>query len=146
MWSVVVQNCLKHSNKVVVCDDGLLNKTAIIAEKSGATVLRNTINKRKSVALRKLFDFAKNFGVDIIITIDGDGQFLSEKIDKFVKLIIENLADIIIGYRFENNEEISYCRKFGNKFFDKMTCLVFDLSFRCTQSEFRSYSKKKQLI
>ena len=138
----VVQNCLKHSDKVVVCDDGSTDQTASNAEKAGATVLRHSTNKGKGEAMRTLFDFAKNSKADVIITIDGDGQFLPEEIDKLVKPIIEKSVDIVIGYRFENNDEMPSYRKVGNKFFDKMTNLASDLPFRDTQSGFRSYSKK----
>lgn len=139
---LVVQNCLNYSDKVVVCDDGSTDQTASNAELAGATVLRNPINKGKGEAMRKLFDFAKNSDADIIITIDGDGQFLPEEIDKLAKPIIEKSADIVIGYRFENDGEMPSYRKFGNKFFDKMTNMASELPFRDTQSGFRAYSKK----
>lgn len=138
----VVQNCLKYSDKVVVCDDGSTDQTASNAEKAGATVLRHSTNKGKGAAMHTLFDFAKNSEADVIITIDGDGQFLPEEINKLVTPITEKSVDIVIGYRFENNDEMPSYRKFGNKFFDKMTSMASDLQLRDTQSGFRSYSKK----
>jgi len=139
---LVVQNCLKYSDKVVVCDDGSSDQTAFNAEKAGATVLRNPTNKGKGAAMRTLFNFAKNSDADVIVTIDGDGQFLPEEIDKLAKPILEKSADIVIGYRFDSDEKMPSYRKIGNKFFDKMTNIASELSFRDTQSGFRSYSKK----
>jgi glycosyltransferase involved in cell wall biosynthesis len=139
---LVVQNCLKYSDKVIVCDDGSTDQTATNAENAGATVLRNSTNKGKGAAMKQLFDFAKNSEADVIITIDGDGQFLPEEIDKLAKPIIEKSADIVIGYRFQNNDEMPFYRKLGNKFFDKVTSMASELPFRDTQSGFRSYSKK----
>lgn len=77
-----------------------------------------------------------------MITIDGDGQFLPEEIPKIIKPIKNDNADIVIGYRFDDNEEMPSYRKIGNKMLDKFTNLASELPFRDTQGGFRSYSKK----
>ena len=56
--------------------------------------------------------------------------------------IIQKEFDIVIGCRFELSDEMPSYRKMGNKFLDKITNLASELSFRDTQSGFRSYSKK----
>ena len=138
----VIKNCLKFSDKVVVCDDGSTDNTSEVADNAGVDVIRHEKNIGKGEALRSLFKFAAHSKNDIIVTIDGDGQFLPEEIPKLVKGIEENKSDIVVGYRFDDTADMPDYRKFGNKMLDKMTNMVQELSVRDTQSGFRAYSKK----
>ena len=138
----VIKNCLKFSDRVVVCDDGSADNTSEVADNAGADVIRHEKNIGKGEALRSLFKFASHSNNDIVVTIDGDGQFLPEEIPKLVKGIEENRADIVVGYRFDDTVDMPDYRKFGNKMLDKMTNMVQELSVRDTQSGFRAYSKK----
>ncbi len=138
----VIKNCLKFSDRVVVCDDGSADNTSEVADNAGADVIRHEKNIGKGEALRSLFKFASHSNNDIIVTIDGDGQFLPEEIPKLVKGIEENRSDIVVGYRFDDTVDMPDYRKFGNKMLDKMTNMVQELSVRDTQSGFRAYSKK----
>ena len=137
----VVKNCLKYADQVVVCDDGSVDNTYEIADAAGANVIRHEKNCGKGEAFQSLFQFARHSNVDVIVTIDGDGQFLPEEIPKLVKKIESNEADVVIGYRFDNAAEMPNYRKFGNKMLDKMTNMATQLSVRDTQSGFRAYSK-----
>ena len=137
----VVKNCLKYADQVVVCDDGSVDNTYEIADAAGANVIRHEKNCGKGEAFQSLFQFARHSNVDVIVTIDGDGQFLPEEIPKLVKKIESNEADVVIGYRFDGAAEMPNYRKFGNKMLDKMTNMATQLSVRDTQSGFRAYSK-----
>ena len=137
----VVKNCLKYADQVVVCDDGSVDNTYEIADAAGANVIRHEKNCGKGEAFQSLFQFARHSNVDVIVTIDGDGQFLPEEIPKLVKKIESNEADVVIGYRFDGAAEMPNYRKFGNKMLDKMTNMATELSVRDTQSGFRAYSK-----
>jgi glycosyltransferase involved in cell wall biosynthesis len=140
--SDVVKRCLKYSDKVIVCDDGSTDLTAQKAQQAGATVLTHSKNKGKGAALQTLFKHCKELSFDVMVTIDGDAQFLPEEIPKMIQPILEKSSDVVIGYRFDDKTEMPSYRRFGNKFFDKMTKLAADLPFRDTQSGFRAYSKK----
>lgn len=136
-----ISDCKKNSDLVIVCDDGSTDNTAEIAKSSGAIVIAHEKNMGKGAALKSLFDYVENIDTDVIVTIDADGQFLSEEIPKIVKPIIENKADVVIGYRFDSSTEMPQYRKIGNKVLDKMTRLASELPFRDTQSGFRAYSR-----
>ena len=138
----VIKDCLKFSNEVVVCDDGSMDNTYEVADSAGADVIRHEKNIGKGESLRSLFKFARHSNHDIIVTIDGDGQFIPEEIPKLVKSIKENESDLVIGYRFDDTTEIPNYRRFGNKMLDKMTNMVEEISVRDTQSGFRAYSRK----
>ena len=138
----LIKKTLLYVDQVVVCDDGSSDGTPDEAKNAGAHVIKHEKNYGKGAATRSLFKYAKNSDADIIVTIDGDGQFLPEEIPLLVKSMIENKSDIVVGYRFDNNSEMPHYRKVGNKVLDKMTNLASELPFRDTQSGFRAYSKK----
>jgi len=138
----LVEECLKYSDEVIVCDDGSIDDTTTEAKRGGATVISHAKNRGKGAALKSLFNVAKDLKADVIVTIDGDGPFLPQEIDKIVKPILDGKADVVIGYRFEKNNEIPAYRKIGMKILDKITNMASELPFRDTQSGFRAYSHK----
>lgn len=138
----LVVECLKYSNDVIVCDDGSIDDTSIEATLGGATVIRHSKNSGKGSAMKSLFNIAKYLKADATITMDGDGQFLPTEINKIVKPIFEENADIVIGYRFDEDNEMPTYRKIGNKFLDSMSNMASELHVRDTQSGFRAYSRK----
>jgi glycosyltransferase involved in cell wall biosynthesis len=140
--SDVIQRTKKFVDKVVICDDGSSDKTSQNAQQAGAHVITHTQNKGKGAAMQSLFEYAKTIDADVVVTMDGDGQFLPEEIPKLLKSLHENNSDIVIGYRFDDSTQMPMYRKFGNKLLDKATNMASNLPFRDTQSGFRAYSKK----
>jgi glycosyltransferase involved in cell wall biosynthesis len=138
----VVTRSKQFADMVIVCDDGSVDDTLKQASNAGAIVISHEKNLGKGVALKSLFNYCIKINADIVVTIDGDGQFLPEEITKLTKSMIENNSDIVIGYRFEDNEEMPAYRKVGNKFLDHMSNSISEYPFRDTQSGFRSYSNK----
>ena len=137
----VIKKSLMYVDEVVVCDDGSSDQTSEIAKKAGAHVIRHKKNLGKGAAMKTLFDYSKEMDADIIITIDGDGQFLPEEIPRLMEPIIKGKSDIIIGYRFDDQSEMPSYRKIGSKILDKFTSLAAELPYRDTQGGFRAYSK-----
>jgi len=138
----LVKKILSYVDSVAVCDDGSSDNTTKEAEDSGAHVIVHDENMGKGSALKSLFEYAKHSSSDIIVTIDGDGQFLPEEIKKLTKPIIEKTSDIVVGYRFDDDTEMPSYRKIGNKILDRATNIISSIPIRDTQSGFRAYSKK----
>ena len=137
----VIQNCLKEVDEVIVCDDGSTDNTIQKASEAGAHVIKHDKNLGKGSAMKTLFEYVLKTDANIIVTIDGDGQFLPEEIPILTSPILKNESDLVIGYRFDSNSEMPAYRKIGNKVLDKMTNIASDLPFRDTQSGFRAYSR-----
>ena len=138
----VVKRSLNFVDKVVICDDGSSDLTSKNAKSAGAVIIKHEKNLGKGAALKSLFKYAQQNDADIIVTIDGDGQFLPEEIEKLIEPIKINQFDVVIGNRFLDKKEMPSYRKAGNKMLDKFTKLAANLPFEDTQSGFRSYSKK----
>ena len=138
----LIKNTLSYVDSVVVCDDGSSDNTSVEAKEFGALVIKHNENKGKGAALRTLFEHVRRSNAEIVVTIDGDGQFLPNEIKKLIKPIQDNLADVVVGYRFDDGDEMPSYRKFGNKILDHATNIVTHLPIRDTQSGFRAYSKK----
>ena len=137
----LVKKSLKYADKVIVCNDCSTDNTALVAKKNGAEVISLKKNLGKGAAMKTLFRSAIENDPDVVVTIDGDGQFLPEEIPKLMNPILENKADLVIGYRFDSAKEMPSYRKIGNKLLDKITSMASNLPFRDTQSGFRAYSK-----
>ncbi|MCV0410538.1 glycosyltransferase family 2 protein [Nitrosopumilus sp.] len=138
----VIKKSLNYADRVVVCDDGSTDLTSEQAKNAGAIVLKHEKNMGKGHAMKSLFRYAKDIDADVVVTIDGDGQFLPEQIPNLIEPILENNFDIVIGNRFSDDKEMPSYRKAGNKMLDTITKLAAELPFSDTQSGFRSYSKK----
>jgi len=104
--------------KIYVCDNNSDDKTAEIAKKAGACVLKEK-RQGKGYALRKLFDIES----DIFVIVDGDNTYPSNKVKELIKPIIENKADIVIGARKRFNS--GFFRDAGNFFITKLINLLF---------------------
>lgn len=98
----IVQELRKQGLDVLVVDDGSRDSTSEAADKSGAIVLKNQVNRGKGAALRRGLQYAADKGYDALITMDGDGQHSPEDVINFLKAQAEHPeADIIIGSRMQ---------------------------------------------
>ncbi|HDL15671.1 MAG TPA: glycosyltransferase family 2 protein, partial [Euryarchaeota archaeon] len=74
----IVTKTSEYVDKIVVVDDGSVDKTSDIAGKAGAEVVRLDINTGKANAVREGLRLCS--GYDAVIIMDGDGQHLPGEI------------------------------------------------------------------
>src|SRR5687768_11091874 len=90
--------------EVIVLNDGSTDHTAEEATKAGALVV--TLHNRQG--LGKVFqtglERAMRRGADVIVNIDGDGQFNPADIAQLVQPIIDDEADFVTCSRFADPE------------------------------------------
>lgn len=83
---------------VLVVDDGSKDETASIAEKHGASVVRQVPNQGKGAALINGFKYAIQEGYGAVVTLDADGQHDPDEIPLFISEF-KNGSDLVIGKR-----------------------------------------------
>ncbi|MDB5326867.1 MAG: family 2 glycosyl transferase [Phycisphaerales bacterium] len=88
--------------EVIVCNDGSTDKTAELAEEAGAIVLNITGRPGLGRVFRTGMDRAMRRGADVVVNIDGDGQFNSGDIAKLIQPIINDEADFVTCSRFKD--------------------------------------------
>jgi glycosyltransferase involved in cell wall biosynthesis len=101
--TAVVEGARRHL-PVLVVDDGSTDATADLAERAGATVIRQAPNQGKGAALRAGFSAALAGGAAAAITLDGDGQHDPAEIPAFVgtyswRSVAGERTELIIGAR-----------------------------------------------
>jgi len=120
-------------SKVYVCDNNSYDKTAEIAKKAGACVLKEK-RQGKGYALRRLF----NIESDIFVIVDGDDTYLPYKVKELIKPITENKADMVIGARKKFNS--GFFRDTGNFFITKLINLLFKQKLQDALSGYRAFN------
>ena len=133
----------KISENIIVCNDGSNDLTGKIAKELGATVIEHEKNLGYGSAIKSIFLKAHEINADILVTFDADGQHRIEDINAILEPIKNNIADIVIGSRFlNNNQEIPKYREIGIKAITKLTNVTGGTKITDSQSGFRAYSKK----
>ena len=140
----VVQRTAKYVDHVVVVDDSSRDKTAELALRSGATVLRHSRNMGVGAAMITGVEYAQKLRPDIVVTLDADGQHKPEEIPRLIRLIVAGKADCVVGSRFlqESLANTSFIKRVGNKFFTFITSLLAGVKLTDTQTGFRALNKK----
>ncbi|MBU4493174.1 MAG: glycosyltransferase family 2 protein, partial [Nanoarchaeota archaeon] len=135
----VVKKTKRFAKNILVVDDGSKDKTAIIAERSGAFVLRHIVNLGKGVALKTGCEYAIKNGAEKIVALDADGQHDPKEIPEFVKAL--DNADIVFGYR-RLNKNMPFVLRYGNWFIFFITKLLFGLKIVDTQCGYRAFKSR----
>lgn len=98
--------------QVVVVDDGSSDKTARLAQESGAVVLQHAINRGQGAALQTGNDYALRLGARIIVHFDADGQFEPQEIASLVAPIENGEVEVVLGSRFLKNNRMPWSKKY----------------------------------
>ena len=110
----IIQEANLFVGRVVVIDDGSLDKTADIADVNGVVVLRHSRNRGKGMALRTGFDYALKNEYELIVTMDSDGQHDPFDLPRFFDYFRWRHPDILIGERLEERSAMPLHRRLNN--------------------------------
>jgi glycosyltransferase involved in cell wall biosynthesis len=108
---------------VVVIDNNCTDRTAEVARKAGARVVRETKQGYGYACMRALNEAAEGKKPDVVILCEGDGTFSAADAKKLLAYI-EN-ADMVVGTRtvvevLDPDSQVDWFINWGNKFIARM--------------------------
>lgn len=138
----VLQNAITVSDRVLVVDDGSTDRTAEIAEASGACVIRHSVNRGLGGALGTGIAGALELGADLIVTMDADGQHQAEDAKRVFDHLEQHEVDFVIGSRMlEDGKGMPMHRKLANGIGNALTWMLFGLWVTDSQSGLRGMTR-----
>lgn len=139
----LAERCLQLVPNVIVVDDGSDDNTRDVLADLDVVLLSNQSNKGKAASLLRGMHYAcEHFGVDVIITLDGDGQHHPEDIPMLCLIAEKQPGHIIIAARLLNQHTAPKLRLFANKFADFWVSWAAGQRIYDTQSGFRLYPRE----
>ncbi|MDE7168573.1 MAG: glycosyltransferase family 2 protein [Mucispirillum sp.] len=131
----------------LIINDGSKDNTVKIAKELG---FHHIISFKRNKGLAKGFMAGLNaclrLGADIIVNTDADNQYCGADIEKLVKPILENKADIVIGERpISDTDHFSWKKKKFQKLGSWVVRLASNTDIPDAPSGFRAYSREAAL-
>lgn len=128
----------------LIVNDGSLDNTTEVAQKWGVNYI---VTFRRNKGLAKGFmaglDACLRNGADIIVNTDADNQYCGEDIEKLVRPILEERADIVIGERpIDQTIHFSPMKKKLQHFGSWVVQKASDSDIPDAPSGFRAYSRE----
>ena len=138
----VLQKTKPFVNGIIVVNDGSHDRTAEIANSHGAVVVSHVINRGLGAAIGTGFAASKKLGVDMIVTLDADGQHDPDEIKKFVDAV-EKGADVVIGSRMLTGfKGIPWYRRVAQVLGNLVTFFLFGAWVTDSQSGYRAFTRE----
>jgi glycosyltransferase involved in cell wall biosynthesis len=142
----VVDDLRRHQvgTKIVVVNDCSTDRTERVVRELGETVVNLPINLGIGGAVQAGLKYARDYGYDIAVQFDGDGQHVAAEITKILEPILNDEADVVIGSRFlgERGFQSSMLRRIGIGIFMLVTSVLIRRKITDNTSGFRAYNQK----
>lgn len=130
---------------VIVVDDGSVDDTGSIARSKGVMVVRHERTGGVGRAFRSGLAKAIELGVDIMVSIDSDGQFNPADIEKLMVPILNGEADFVTASRFKDPAlmpQMPGAKVWGNRQIARMISHMTGHQFYDVSCGFRAYGRK----
>ena len=137
-----------HQIDILVIDDGSTDDTAARAAAAGARVVRNPTNLGLGRTFRVAMLEALAAGADVIVTIDGDGQFDPADIPRLAAPVIAGEAQMVTASRFADPAlvpKMPAVKRWGNRQVARIVRLLTGKRFHDVSCGFRALSREAVL-
>ena len=134
--------------EIVVIDDASTDTTARQAREAGAEVVSHRTNLGLGATFRDAVGIALAKRADIMVHIDGDGQFDPADIPKLVEPVVGHRAHMVTASRFLKPElvpEMPWVKRWGNRGVASIVSLLSGKRFRDVSCGFRVFSRETLL-
>ena len=135
----VVVRALRVHSEVLVVDDGSTDGGSERLAGLPVRVLRHSTNLGKGAAILTAARAAQALGMSHIITLDADGQHDPADIPRFVSVLRDDPAAIVVGKRDFESVPVPGASRFGRAFSNFWLRVQTGLLLGDTQSGFRAY-------
>jgi glycosyltransferase involved in cell wall biosynthesis len=131
----------------LIINDGSKDKTVEVAKKLG---IHHVVTFKQNKGLARGFmagiDACLHLGADIIVNTDADNQYCGDDIEKIVRPILEQKAEIVIGERpIETTEHFSWKKKKFQRLGSWVVRVASNSNIPDAPSGFRAYSREAAL-
>jgi len=136
------------SAKILVIDDGSSDATAERAREAGAEVVVHSTTRGLGASFQEAVGIALSRGVDIMVHIDGDGQFDPADIPLLVQPLLDGRAQMATASRFAEPAlapNMPWIKKWGNRRVARIVRRLTGKRFHDVSCGFRAYSNKALL-
>ena len=133
---------------VLVVNDGSTDRTVELAIEAGAEVVSHVESRGVGAAFHTALAYAINKQVDLLVTIDSDGQFNPADIPKIAIPVIEGQADFVTASRFKDPElvpEMPWIKKWGNRQMSRLVSRLTGQKFQDVSCGMRCYGRRALL-
>lgn len=141
----VVNNLKKYNYDYVVINDGSTDNSKKVLKENNLNFIDLPFNVGIGGAVQTGYKYARNNDYDIAIQFDGDGQHDAGYIEKIIKPIIENKADMVIGSRFVGEDskfKSTIMRRLGIKILSFLLNVITGKRIYDMTSGFRAINRK----
>ena len=129
---------------IVVVDDGSTDDTAALAAGAGAAVVRHHKNSGVGAAFQSICRFAVESAADVLVTLDGDGQFNPDDIPALVAPILAGDALVCTASRFADKALVPtmpWIKKWGNARVAGLVNMLTGERYADVSCGFRAYAR-----
>lgn len=134
--------------EILVMDDGSTDETAARAREAGAEVIRHQSNRGLGKTFQEAVGIALDKGVDVMIHIDGDGQFEPADIPLLIEPIVTGQAQMSTASRFMKCDlipQMPAVKLWGNRGVARIVWLLTGKRFYDVSCGFRAFSREALL-
>ena len=124
--------------QVIVIDDGSSDSTASIAQRSGATVLRQP-HRGKGAAIRAAIP---HIDAEIVVIQDADMEYDPAEVPALIEPIERGLADVVYGSRLSGGKPqraYLFWHMVGNRFLSLLTGVLFNTTLSDMETGYKAF-------
>ena len=138
----VIDNLTANAPQVdyLIVNDCSTDSTEKILKENGYNYINNPINLGIGGGVQAGYKYAAQYGYDIAVQMDGDGQHDPKYLSKVVAAVADGTYDMAIGSRFIEKEgfQTSFMRRLGINIISMMILLLTGKRIKDTTSGFRA--------